>query len=135
MPRKLLMAAAATALVASACGGDEASFTVYSGRSEELVAPLIAAFTEETGIEVDVRYGDSAELAATLLEEGGNSPADVFFAQDPASLGAVKLAGMFAPLAADITGSVPDAFSDDDGRWVGVSGRARVVVYDTTKAA
>jgi iron(III) transport system substrate-binding protein len=133
MIRKMLLVLAATALVASACGGDDDTLTIYSGRSEELVAPLISQFEEETGIAVEVRYGDSAELAATILEEGDNSPADVFFAQDPASLGAVKLDGLFTTLGDEIVGSVPAGFSDDDDAWVGVSGRARVVVYDTTK--
>ncbi|HSF87144.1 MAG TPA: extracellular solute-binding protein [Acidimicrobiia bacterium] len=133
MVKTLLLMAVAVAVLATACGGDDATLTIYSGRSEDLVAPLIADFEEASGLDVEVRYGDSAELAATILEEGDNSPADVFFAQDPASLGAVALDGLFSPLSDSITGHVPAAFSDDNGLWVGVSGRARVVVYDTTK--
>ncbi len=133
MIRRALVTAVCVGLLATACGGSDATLTIYSGRSEELVAPLIEQFTEATGIAVEVRYGDSAELAATILEEGRNTPADVFFAQDPASLGAVKLANLFATFGDEIMTQVPEAFSDVDNRWVGVSGRARVVVYDTTK--
>jgi iron(III) transport system substrate-binding protein len=131
--RRSVLTGIAVALVASACsGGDADTLTVYSGRSEELIAPLIQQFEEESGIDVAVRYGGSTEIAATLLEEGENSPADVVFTQDPASIGSVALAGMLEPLPASILSVVPDRFSDGDGRWVGVSGRARTVVYDTT---
>jgi len=119
--------------VAAACSGDDTTLTVYSGRSEELVQPLIDRFEEETGIDVAVRYGDSAELAATILQEDSNSPADVFFAQDPASLGSVALADLFAELPDSVTSLVSPDFADDEGRWVGTSGRARTAVYDTTK--
>jgi iron(III) transport system substrate-binding protein len=124
----VLLAAAA---VAGCGGGDEASgpITVYSGREEELVAPLFDRFTEETGIEVEVRYGDSAELAATIAEEGDNSPADVFFAQDPGSLGAVD--AQLEELQEDVLERVDARFRDADGRWVGTSGRTRVLVYNT----
>ena len=123
---------AALALVAAACGGGGETLIIYSGRSEDLVAPLIKRFERESGIDVAVRYGDSSELAATLLEEGDNSPADVFFAQDPASLGTVALAGLLEELPARLLGLVPERFSDNGARWVGVSGRVRVVVYDTS---
>jgi iron(III) transport system substrate-binding protein len=125
------------ALVATACStsSDDQSLTVYSGRSEDLVQPLIDRFIEETGIDVSVRYAGSADLAATILEEGDSSPADVFFAQDPASLGTIALAGLLTELPRSITDKVPARFSDTDDQWVGTSGRARVVVYDGDKVA
>src|SRR5688572_31647553 len=104
-------------------GGSDTKLTVYSGREEELVAPLFERFEEETGIDVEVRYGDSAELAATIAEEGENSPADVFFAQDPGSLGAVEREGVLATLSQEALDRVPARFHDPDGHWVGTSGR------------
>ncbi|MEM7481404.1 MAG: extracellular solute-binding protein [Acidobacteriota bacterium] len=109
----------------------EQNVTVYSGRNESLIGPLLARFKEQTGITVDVRYGDTAELAATLLEEGAATPAQVFISQDAGALGAVAAQGLFKTLPADVTGRVPARFQDPQGRWVGVSGRARVVVYNT----
>ena len=134
MPLRLLLSALALLLVAVACGdGDSGTLTVYVGRSEELVAPLIEQFETETGIDVDARYASSTDLAATLREEGSNTPADVFFAQDPASLGAVAEADMFQTLPATLTSRVPERFTDSARLWVGVSGRSRVVVYDATR--
>ena len=121
------------ALAFAGCGGDDESasdtLTVYSGREEELVAPLFDRFEEQTGINVEVRYADSAELAATIAEEGDNSPADVFFAQDPGSLGAVD--DQLVELPQEVLDRVDARFHDGDGRWVGTSGRARVIVYNT----
>ena len=122
------------AIALAGCGGsdDEGqsdSLTVYSGREEELVAPLFERFEEETGIDVEVRYADSAELAATIAEEGDNSPADVFFAQDPGSLGSVD--DQLAELPDEVLDRVDARFRDSNGRWVGTSGRARVIVFNT----
>jgi iron(III) transport system substrate-binding protein len=129
--RSITVVAALVAALATAagCGGSEDTLTVYSGREEELVAPLFDMFEEETGVDVEVRYGDSAELAATIAEEGGNSPADVFFAQDPGSLGSVE--SQLEVLPAEITDRVDARFRDADGRWTGTSGRSRVLVYNT----
>ena len=121
-----------TAVFLSACGssdGDAGSLTVYSGRSETLVGPLIDRFKEDTGIDVSVKYAGTPQLAATLLEEGDNTPADVFFAQDPGGLGAV--AEMLSPLEEDVLTKVPQWAVSSDGVWVGISGRARTVVYNT----
>ncbi len=114
---------------------DAGIVTIYSGRSEELVGPLLEDFTAETGIEVEARYGDTAEMANLILTEGENSPADVFFAQDAGALGAVAEQGLLAPLPEEILGAVEDRFKSPTGEWVGVSGRARVVAYNTDNLA
>ena len=122
------------AATAAGCGGDaDSPLTIYSGREEELVAPLFEMFTDETGIEVEVRYGDSAELAATIAEESDNSPADVFFAQDPGSLGSVE--SQLSELPAETLEAVDARFRDPEGRWVGTSGRSRVIAYNTDRVS
>lgn len=108
-------------------------FTLYSGRDEELVQPLIDQFEAASGIEVEVRYGNTAELGALLLEEGDATPADVFLSQDAGALGALSQADLFTTLPDDIAGAVPAGFTSTDGTWVGITGRARVVVYDSEK--
>jgi iron(III) transport system substrate-binding protein len=114
-------------------GGDSAlenlELVVYSGRSESLVGPILEGFESEFGIRVAVRWGNTAEVAATILEEGDASPADLFYAQDPGGLGA--LSGRFIFLPDHILSRVDPQFRDPEGRWVGVSGRARVIVYNT----
>jgi iron(III) transport system substrate-binding protein len=105
--------------------------TVYSGRNENLVGPLIEQFAAATGIEVDVRYAGTAELAVTILEEGDASPADVFFAQDAGALGALAQEGRFAQLPETVLERVDERFRSPDGHWVGTSARARVLVYNT----
>jgi len=122
------------ALISSRPAGDgepTAPLVIYSGRNENLVGPLLEQFSNQTGIAVQVRYGDTAEMAATILEEGRNSPADVYFGQDAGALGALAKAGRLAELPAEMVAQVDPRFRDDDGRWVGASGRARVLVYNT----
>lgn len=123
----------ATAAVACASDDGESgkSLVIYSGRSESLVGPLIEDFEELTGTKVRVNYGSTGPLAATLLEEGKNTPADIFFAQDPGGLGAVD--SMLSVLSSDILNSVPEWARDPESKWVGTSGRARVIVYNTDK--
>lgn len=119
---------------ASATSPDSATVTIYSGRSEDLVAPLLEQVEQATGTKVDVRYGDTAALAAQLLEEGNRTPADIFFSQDAGALGAVAKAGMLQPLDAQVTGSVLPGYADERGRWVATSARARVIAYHPNSA-
>lgn len=107
------------------------TITVYSGRSEELIGPLIEDFEEATGITVEVRYAGTPELAATILEEGSNSPADLYIGQDAGSVGLLASEGIFMELPEDILAMVPESYRAEAGDWVGLSGRARVVVYNT----
>lgn len=117
----------------SVTNGDDSAekLIIYSGRSESLVQPIIDDFSAVTGIDVEVRYGSTSEIAGLLLEEGENSPADLFYAQDPGGLGAVADAGLFADLTSDVLGKVPSRFADPNKKWVGISGRARTVVYNS----
>lgn len=105
------------------------TFVLYSGRSKSMVAPLVKRFEKKTGISVQVKYGKSAQLAMVLQEEGANSPADVFWAQDAGALGALSGRAMFVPLPEDISGMVPEIFRVAGGAWVPISGRARVLAY------
>ena len=112
-------------------GADPGKLVIYSGRSESLVDPIIQQFAETTGIDVQVKYAGTSALAATLLEEGDKSPADVFYAQDPGGLAAVS--EMLTVLPSDVADLVPLWAQSERKSWVGITGRARVVVYNTKK--
>lgn len=124
------------ALVLAACAGGDGDasgtqpLTIYSGRGEEYVAPILERFERAIGRPVEVRYGDSGELAATLLAEGDRTPADVFLSQDAGALGALQKAGRLARLPPDVTARVDPRYRAVDGSWVGLTGRARIVAYD-----
>lgn len=107
------------------------TLTIYSGREEKLIAPLIAKAEKDLGMDIEVRYGDTAELAIALLEEGKNSRADLFFAQDAGALGAVAKEKRTLPIPAALLGKVEPQYRSSTGQWVGVSGRARVIDYNT----
>lgn len=135
--RQLLAVLLAVVVIATSCGddsdeaGSDGPITVYSGRSQELVQPLLDAFTDATGIEVEARYGDSAELALLIQTEGDSSPADVFISQSPGALGLLAGEGRLSALDPALTGLVDEGFSASDGTWVGITGRVRVIVYNS----
>ena len=141
-PHPALRATAALLTVATlaACGAagsdaaEEPTLTVYSGRNENHVGPLLERLEEVVGGPVEVRYAGSSELAAQLLEEGDRTDADLFFSQDAGALGALKNADLLTDLPAEALDRVPERYRDADGRWVATSARARVLAYDPEAA-
>jgi iron(III) transport system substrate-binding protein len=130
----------------AACGSDSSPSTtgtvdaggplvVYSGRGEDLVGPILEQFTAATGIEVSVRYGNSAEMLLLIQEEGPNSPADVYYSQGAGFLGILSAADGLRAIPEDVLGLVPEGLRSPEGDWVGLSGRARVIVYNTEKVS
>lgn len=127
MHKTLLATAAATLLAAPLASA--ADLTLYSGRGESMVEPIIAQFEKDTGISVNVRYGDTAQLAVLIQEEGDRSPADLYWGQDAGAMGAISQADLLAELPEDIYQDLPTIYTSETGNWVATSGRARVIAY------
>ena len=126
----LALALVAPTLGACTSGGDD-SLVVYSGRTENLLGPLLEDFENESGIDIDPRYGDSADLALLIDEEGDRSPADVFISQSPGAVGFLDGADRLTGLSDDLVGLVSEGDAAADNTWVGLSGRVRTLVYNT----
>ncbi|EKP94334.1 ABC-type Fe3+ transport system, periplasmic component [Thermaerobacter subterraneus DSM 13965] len=111
-------------------GGGNQQLVIYSSRTQSLVHPLLEQFAKETGIDIRVRYGSTAELVNTLLEEGDRTEADVLYLSDAGGWGPLREAGLLAQLPQDVLEKVDPRFRSPDGQWVGVSGRSKVIVYN-----
>jgi iron(III) transport system substrate-binding protein len=115
-----------------ACGSDTSGeLVVYSGRTQNLITPLLDRFADDSGIDIRVEYDDSANLALKLDEEGDQSPADVFVSQSPGAVGFLDTEGRLRPLPGSVLDLVPADVEAGDGSWVGLSGRVRTLVYNT----
>ncbi|WP_055715057.1 iron ABC transporter substrate-binding protein [Streptomyces torulosus] len=108
----------------------DATLVIYTGRNEKLVKPILDKLEKAVGADVEVRYGDSAELAAQILEEGDRTKAGLFFSQDAGALGALSREGMLAKLPQASLDKVDKAYRSGEGDWVGLSGRVRVIAYN-----
>ena len=128
-----VLAALSLAAAASTAPGQATSLTIYSGREQALVKPIMDRFAKETGIELNVRYASSTALATALVEEGRNSPADLYWSQEPGTLGLVGARGLLGRLPQATVGKVSSRFTTPSRRWVGTSGRSRVLVYNTNE--
>lgn len=127
----LLLPLLALGLLGSSCSTDSERLTVYSGRTQDLISPLLQQFSEETGIKIDVRYGDSADLALLIDTEGEQTDTDVFISQNPGAVGFLDAQQRLTQLDDDELALVDEQFRSDTGDWVGLSGRVRVLVYNT----
>jgi iron(III) transport system substrate-binding protein len=128
----LVSATATFGVVAPVGASDDAGGTVviYSGRTEELVQPILDSFSEETGIDVEVRYGNTSDLALLIEEEGDQAPADVFLSQSPGAVAYLDQRGLLGTIDDAVLALVPEQFHATDGSWVGFSGRQRVLAFN-----
>jgi iron(III) transport system substrate-binding protein len=126
----LVLSVVAAAPTLAACTSDDDRLVVYSGRTSNLIGPLLEDFADESGISIDVRYGDSADLALLIDEEGDRTPADVFISQSPGAVGFLDAGGRLAELSDELIAAVPEGDAAGDNGWVGLSGRVRTLVYN-----
>jgi iron(III) transport system substrate-binding protein len=130
-PVSLLLAVLLSAALLAGCSSDNRQLTIYSGRTENLIGPILSDFAAETGIDVDVRYGQSADLALLIQTEGDRSPADVFLSQSPGATGFLAGEGRLAALPQETLDKVDGGLRSSTGVWVGMSGRVRTLVINT----
>lgn len=128
-------AATTAAGAQAAAGGSLAgqSLTVYSGQHQQTVQVLVKDFESRTGVKVQLRSGDEAELANQILQEGKASPADVFYAENPPALTNLEERGLLAPVDTKTLQTVSANDSSAKSDWVGVSARTAAFVFNTDK--
>lgn len=103
---------------------------LYSARKEALIKPLLDEFSKQTGIVVNLITADEDALLKRLASEGDNSPADLFLTTDAGRLFRAKQAGVTQTFSsATLDAAVPAQYRDPDRHWVGLSLRARPILY------
>ncbi|MEX2320957.1 MAG: Fe(3+) ABC transporter substrate-binding protein, partial [Saccharospirillum sp.] len=127
--KRILVAAVAGAVLGSSALAEEVN--VYSARHYDSDEALYSAFTEETGIEVNVIEGDSDQLIERIKREGVASPADVMMTVDAGRLWRAEQEGIFQSVNSGVLGDrLPEAMQHPDGLWFGFSQRARAIYYN-----
>lgn len=131
LPTLLLLFMSSGTFVPSVSATD--TLTIYSGRSERLIKPVLDAFTANTGIQIQLLSSGTTELLNRLKAEGDRTSADLFITNDAGSLELARSAGLFRPLnMREIDRAIPPQFRAPDNAWVGLSGRFWIVVYNRT---
>jgi iron(III) transport system substrate-binding protein len=111
------------------------TLTLYSAQHEQVVDMLTAMFTKETGIKVQVRTGEGPEIASQILQEGADSPADVFFTENSPELILLDENGLLAPTDPGTLAKIPARYSAADGNWLGVLARENVLDFNVSMIA
>ena len=107
--------------------------TVYSGRAERLIKPVLDEFTAKTDISVDLLSSGTTELVNRLKAEGDRTPADLFLTNDAGSLEQARAAGILRPInMREVDRAIPPQFRAPDNAWIGLSGRVWIIVYNKT---
>jgi iron(III) transport system substrate-binding protein len=132
MPRiALLLAGLLTApLLLAGCGDDGPTLVVYNGQHEQLLDELAPRFTDETGIEVEIRSGEDLGLSNQLVQEGSRSPADVFLTENSPAMAQFEQAGLLQKLPQDVVAPIPSQYRPTSGDWTGFVSRSTVLVYN-----
>jgi iron(III) transport system substrate-binding protein len=128
MLRRLLIGL--TLLAAPAAAQDE-GIVVYTSQHAALTQAWASAFTEAIGTPVTIRKGTDTVMANQIIQEGANSPADVFLTENSPAMVLVERAGLFAPVAANTLAQVPEGFRPASGLWTGIAARTTVFAYNT----
>lgn len=137
MLKKLTTSALAGALLLTSSwltvqAADPDSVMVYSSRKEHLIKPLFDAFTMDTGIKVKYLTGKASALIERLKLEGKHTQADMLMTVDAGNLWYAGNQGLFQPIQTDILKSnIPAYLRDSNGLWIGLSVRARTIVYNS----
>ena len=113
-------------------GGSSDALTVYSGQHVQTTQALVAAFEKQTGITVNLRSDDEDVLADQIVTEGSRSPADVYFTENTPPLQYLASKGLLASVDPSTLANTPSRFNSPDGKWVGVTARVSVMVYNTS---
>jgi len=117
-------------LLAGPVQAQEESLVIYNAQHETLAQEWASAFTEETGIPVILRQGADLEVGNQIVQEGANSPADLFLTENSPAMVLVDSAGLFEPLPADVLEAVPPRYRPGNGHWVGIAARSTVFAYN-----
>lgn len=126
-----------SALIATTVGTTAlaAEVNIYSYRQPDLIAPLLDAFTEETGIKTNVLFLNKG-LVERMKAEGENSPADLIFTVDIGRLSEAKTEGVTQPVdSGAVNGAIPENYRDPEGHWFGLTTRGRVVYASKDRVA
>jgi iron(III) transport system substrate-binding protein len=107
---------------------------VYSARKEHLIKPLFDRYTKATGVEIKYITDKAGPLMQRLKAEGKRTPADMLITVDAGNLWHAAEAGVLAPVQSKVLdANVPANLRDPEGRWYGLSERARTIVYSTER--